>query len=255
MRPTLVVLDQLNIDRPRIGLPLHRLDHPLVAKSQTIPDQVEAGQATRIKKLSNRMWYRVKHEARRGGATRLLDADDWIRLATDHERYRWWLCLCGFRSEDSPQRNFYDQISDASAKKCLPSADDRDRILAEIAAEYVDKVQEKVRRSAYESLQSNRYVPLDYGDEKRIVTAIRAFPSNETYMSISASVNNQDDFIVALGAFEGIEPQEWLPEHDQPVDILGNTDGEIVYSAMITPEAQAALLNEGDIKGWPKGWN
>lgn len=132
---------------------------------------------------------------------------------------------------------------------------DVDRILAELGLRYVRILQENVRKSAYRSLQSNRFIPLEYGDEHRVVTAIRAFPNNESYMSIAANLKSKEDFVTALSAFEGISPDDWQPEYKLPVDILGNTEGQIVFSTLFTPEAQEELLKEGDIKGWPKGWN
>ena len=156
---------------------------------------------------------------------------------------------------DSRQDNFYDLIDDQFADSRLPNEDDFERLFAEVAYQITELLKEHIRRCAYKSLKSGRFVPFDYG-ERSLVTAIRTFPDSCTYISISMNVGKDyDDFIVVLNAFHGMTPDDWMPEHDLPVDILGNTDGNLVFSAMLSPEAQTALLDEGEAKGWPKGWN
>lgn len=254
VRPTIGLLHNLDLKVPKLTVPIHDVDHTLIGKAQMVPSQVASRQATRIKKLKSRHWFKVKQDSLRGGVTRLVDGDEFVEANSLSHEHRWWLCLSGIRAEDSPQRNFYDCIHDEMAERSLPVQDDLDRLTAEIANTLIDLIQEHIRRCAYRSMQSCRFVPIDYA-ENRMVTAIRAFPSNETYISISTTLNNTDDYVVALSAFEGISPSDWLPEHQLPIDILGNTDGELVFSTLFTPQAQAALLKEGDEKGWSKGWN
>lgn len=250
VRPTVRLLESLGISLPPLSVELHAIDIPLVAKAQRIPKLVDTKQAERIKVLAKRHWYKVKVDDSRGGVTRLRDDDTFVVDNRLDPEDRWWLCICGTRASDSPQRDFYKQVDDATAENSLPKSIDIKRYTAEISHFIVVEIRERVRKSAYRSLTRGVQTKLELPDLP-IALKIRAFPDHTTYISVATRPPiSVDDYLTVLSAFAGVSPQDWMPENECPVNIFENTTEFVVYSAMLPAETQAALLEEGDANGW-----
>ena len=89
---------------PTVNLPIHQLDHPVVAHAQRVPQIDAAGGAARILALVDRVWLKVKTGRHRGGVTTVspreavdltgpVHAPEWLE--------GWWLGFVGLRKEDS----------------------------------------------------------------------------------------------------------------------------------------------------------
>lgn len=79
VRPTKKCLSDIGLTFPVLTRALSDLDHPVVRKSQSVPDEVAAGGAERILSLTDRVWFKAKVQSFRAAVTRLNDADwnDW----------------------------------------------------------------------------------------------------------------------------------------------------------------------------------
>jgi hypothetical protein len=63
----------LNLPIPNLGVRLSDLNHPLVVKSQQVPDEVASGSAERVRSLTDRVWFKIKTGQWRGAASDLRD--------------------------------------------------------------------------------------------------------------------------------------------------------------------------------------
>lgn len=68
VRPTLRALADLGLSLPPLDAELHLLDDVLVQKAQTLPAEVAAGGAERVRALTDRVWFKVKTADLRGAA-------------------------------------------------------------------------------------------------------------------------------------------------------------------------------------------
>lgn len=242
VRPTQACLRDLNIRIPPIRVFLHELEHPLVVKAQSLPAQVNSGAGERIRSLDDRVWFKVKTASFRGAAGQLPPIT--------HIAHTWWLAAGGSRAADSPQRDFYAQLSaraDAhgSSNFLRPTDWDHDRLLAEAAEFSTTIVQNTVIAAAAESLTTGEIVAFAVGD-REVRVRIRMLDDQRVYLAVGATGSLDVSFLtVVLSAIPGLTADDWLPE---PSDALGFTpaSGEILWSAMISPQNQHELLRRAD---------
>lgn len=256
VRPTKRALSDLNVQLPTIDLPLSDLEHPLIVRAQAIPDMVAASSADRIVALTDRIWLKVETGSWRGAAGNVRGAvDDSPRAALETGAAWWWLTAAGARQDDSPHRDFYSRLeAEAHAtgpKSCstgflLPQAWDVKLLEAELAFAFVDAVPALVRRAAALSMQEGDIRGFTYG-QTDIRVRIRMLGDGQVYLAISsAGATDPDFFALLLSAFDGLTVDDWLPEPGPYLQVQPEP-GEILWSTILTPEAQQSLLREIDI--------
>lgn len=149
VRPTRRVLDELGLRFPLLVHALEAIADPLVAKAQSLPDEVGAGGAERIRSLTDRVWFKVKTSDHRGAAGLVVTPFSYGLPA-----HGWWLAAAGQRQADTPTRDFYDRLeaecsragrgSGGTDSSVLEPVDvDYRRWLAELAA----RAEEHLRRT------------------------------------------------------------------------------------------------------------
>ena len=133
---------------PTVNLPIHQLDHPVVAHAQRVPQIDAAGGAARILARVDRVWLKVKTGRHRGGVTTVspreavdvtgpVHAPEWLE--------GWWLGFVGLRKEDSAtdvyavalQRSTVPRLDGGPGVDTtwmLPTPRDARRAVAEFAA-------------------------------------------------------------------------------------------------------------------------
>ncbi|GAA2488666.1 hypothetical protein Ahu01nite_023210 [Winogradskya humida] len=109
VRPTQICMADLNVRTPPISESLSRLEHPLIAEAQRLPDTHAAGGVERILTLKDRVWFKVKTRRWRGAATRLPEADH-IDASPEVRQAPWWLGAAGYRREGDPS-DFYSALA------------------------------------------------------------------------------------------------------------------------------------------------
>ena len=75
VRPTQRCLEELGVEPPSVDVPLSAVDADPVPQAQALPERFEAGGATRIVSLRDRVWFKVKTSRWRGAAVHLTDAE------------------------------------------------------------------------------------------------------------------------------------------------------------------------------------
>jgi len=245
----------MQIVPPTLDIPLSELEHPLVVRAQAVPALVATHGAERIRSLTDRIWLKVKTGTWRGaagnvedqlgeGAKPLLEAcDAW-----------WWLVAAGARQSDSPQHDFYTRLNGeahaggpntCSTDFLLPEPWDLKRLEAELALAVATTAPKLVRRAAAESMRHGDIRGFTAGATD-VRVRIRMLEDGQVYLAIgSTGVTDADLFALLLSAFSDLTVEDWLPEpgpylHVQPVP------GEILWSTMLSTDAQRALLDELD---------
>lgn len=247
VRPTHRSLNELGLPAPDLGVLLHELEHPLVMRAQQVPERTRSGGSERVRSIADRIFFKVKTSHWRGAVCE-------IDPIVPHIAQTWWLVAAGNRAADSPQHDFYDHLKSethrAGPNSCdssalLPSEWDKKRLTAEAATNAARLVRNLTRLAATESLKN--------GD-------IRGFAVAKCDIRVRLSVHDDGRAYVAVGAVGGIDatlmvavlsalpslgPDDWMPE---PSEILGlqPAQGEILWSAMMQPDAQTALMTWAD---------
>lgn len=259
VRPTRSALDDLDLPVPDLGVALEDIDHELVARAQQLPERVAAGGAARILALDDLIWFKVKTEVWRGAVTRhaVGPRDDG---AGSEALGCWWLGAAGTRRQDSGQDDFYEQLERSCVARrksanatgaavrtttlsthLLPASWDVDRLSAELATHARRAIQRVVRDMATESLRAGRVIGFDF-EGHRVKLLIRA-REDSAYIAIGASAfTDATTFALLLGSIPGIQTDDWMPE---PGGVAGfqPDHGEILWSAVLSPESQALLLD------------
>lgn len=250
VRPTLrCVLEDLQLPLPTADELLENLQHELISKAQMLPEFDAAGSAERIASVQDHIWLKVKTGSWRGAV--LPPARD------DTAAPLWWLGAAGHRQADSDQRDFYARFAadcerrgSALGRRCdsdayLPTTKDAQRLDVERALAGIRASRSMVRSLARESLQSGhaRTATLNGWD---ITVLIRTDGTRHAaaYIVICTSgVADPKTYAALLSAVPGVAAEDWMPE---PTEVLGITagSGQVVYSALISAEAQALLLAE-----------
>lgn len=255
VRPTRSALVELEIELPDLGLRLSDIEHPLVLKAQGVPAQVEVRAANRIQSLTDRAWYKVKTQEWRGAAGSVAGhvSESVTRLLTDLDQW-WWLVAAGKRQSDSPQHDFYPLLAAkayAKGKKTcrtdfmLPGQWDVDRLEAESATVARLVVQSMVRQAAAESLKSSVILGFDIG-EANVRVRVSMLGDGQVYLAVGATgIADASFFSLLFSSFPGVATGDWLPEPEGNLNIPP-ASGEILWSTLMTPEAQTLLLASVD---------
>lgn len=252
VRPTRRCLADLDLPVPNLGVRLCDLEHPLVVKSQQVPDEVASGNAERVRSLTDRVWFKIKTGQWRGAATDLRDV---VPADAPTLGARWWLGAAGTRQEDSPQHDFYALVADAahrggthscSTDYLLPSDWDLKRLAAEAAVNAQAVLERLVRTAAAESLLNSDIREFKVGD-RDVRVRIKVLDDGQAYVAIGATGSLDATLFVALvSAIPGVPPSDWLPEPGGGLD-LEPAPGEVLWSAMLSADAQTELLGLGDV--------
>lgn len=247
VRPTRRCLNDLGIGVPDLGVLLHELEHPLIMRAQQLPERVNASSAERIRSLTDRVWLKVKTSTWRGAVGELDPV-------VPHIPQKWWLTAAGPRTEDSDQHDFYARIdaeahsggpNSCSTDFLLPTEWDKQRLIAEAAVKAERIISAQVRLAAGESLLNADIRGFDVGD-RNVRVRVQMLEDGQVYIAIGATGSIDVSFMTTLFAsIPGLGADDWMPE---PSDSLGFTPaaGEILWSAMITPDTQQRLLNLAD---------
>ena len=260
VRPTRLALDDLGTPIPNVGIALEDLEHELVIRAQQLPAKLEAGGAERIVSIDDRVWFKVKTESWRGAGTHYqVRAGDGPNSAV---ACSWWLGAAGRRRADSAHDDFYDQLESqcTAARKAanssgrvvktntvsdhlLPWEWDADRLRAELATHARRQIQQVVRDMAAQSLLTGHTVGFDFAG-CQIKLLIRADPGL-AYIAIGATgITDAATFALLMTSIPGVAKDDWMAEPGGAAG-LQPEHGEILWSAVLPPESQAALLDDG----------
>lgn len=253
VRPTKRCLTDLQVDVPELGTRLSDLQHPLIVKSQRTPVEAGAGAAERIRVLTDRTWYKVKTGRWRGAVVDLAhEAPEQLTQLPS----RWWLGAAGRRTSDSTQQDFYSLLDDAAHRAgpntcstdfLIPNEWDVKRLRAEAAVNAQLVLEQMVRAAAAQSLlNSDIRGFVVAGRDVRV--RVKLHDDGQAYIAIGATASHDQSFFVALvSAIPGVPVGDWLPEPEGGLEIEP-MPGEIIWSAMLSAEAQAELLNEVELQ-------
>ncbi len=90
VRPTKRCLSDLGLDFPRLTVPLHSLDHPLVRHAQDLPQKCALNAAERVVAITDRVWWKLKTGQQRGMGGKFPS------FSADRS---WWIGLPSLRGE------------------------------------------------------------------------------------------------------------------------------------------------------------
>jgi len=253
VRPTKRCLEDLGLQFPPYTELLSKVNHALVQRAQSIPEQQAAGGVERVLSLTDRIWFKCKTSRYRGAVTKLAAAE--IADVGLPPNAAWWIGAAGTREQGS-ERDFYASIETEavrhgkgtgapSTKHLLPKQIDKKRIEAEIAARAVLAVQELVLNLIAKSLQDGKPYTVEL-QEHRITVLVRASSASEAYLAISAEGFVRPEMIaIILQSVPGIPRDDWQPE---PGGVAGVTpqSGQVIWSTIISPDIQAEILQRFD---------
>lgn len=261
VRPTRAVLSDLEVRVPDLGTALDDVDHELVTRAQQLPERVSAGGAERVVSIDDRVWFKIKTEAWRGAGTSYHVRDD--AGANAGVIGSWWIGAVGHRRADSPKEDFYDRLerecvarrksanasgavvkTNVLSDHLLPGDWDVDRLRAELATHARRRLQQVVRDMAAKSLRTGHVVGFDFeGCQIRLL--IHA-PHGLAYVAIGATgITDPVTFALLMTSIPGVAKDDWMPEPGGAAG-LEPADGEILWSAVLPAESQAALLGDPD---------
>ena len=117
VRPTLRALHDMGMEFPVLTQPLGEIDHPVVRKSQEIPDAHRAGSAERIRFISDCSVSNVKANSWRAAAANIacpgvVPTD----AANPLSGSAWWVLAAGHRQSDTPQQDSYARLAEECAR-------------------------------------------------------------------------------------------------------------------------------------------
>jgi hypothetical protein len=114
VRPTKRCLDDLGVAFPPYTESLSGLSHPLVRRAQSLPEEVAAGGAERIRSLGDRVWFKCKTSVYRGAVTHLTPPE--LESQPLPSEAAWWVGAAGTRQEGSGS-DFYAQIGAEATRR------------------------------------------------------------------------------------------------------------------------------------------
>jgi hypothetical protein len=218
---------------------LHEIEHPVVLKGQLLPQQVASGGAERIVSIRERVLFKIKSSNWRAAAGEVP-----LVSPANSIMQRWWIVAAGSRQQDSPQHDFYARLSDAHARdpdSLVPTGWDLDRLDGESAVYAVRIVHDLIRQAAAQSMLNSDIRTLTIG-ARDVRVRVRMLDDQRVYLAVGALGQIDISFMTTLlSAFPEIKADEWLPEPSDNLD-LTPMPGELLWSAMISPEAQRNLL-------------
>jgi hypothetical protein len=262
VRPTRRALDDLGIALPPVGVSLEGLDHDLIIRAQQLPETIVAGGAERIRSLDDLTWFKIKAETWRGAGTSATPPNPPEEENDGPYDESWWIGAAGERRADSSQDDFYDRLQSecyrrrsrlnesgtTSTKKAfsehlLPQVWDAKRLKADLAFAVKKLLQTQIRNMAVESLRTGRTVCLRHEQFGDLRVLIRA-RSELAYIAVAASaIRSPELFALLLSSIPGIAVEDWGSEPDGVANLKPN-DGEILWSAVLPPDAQTLLFDD-----------
>ena len=255
VRPTKRCLDDLRLSLPTIDVSLESIDDSIVRRAQSVPEQVAAGGAERVRSIVDRVMLKVRASTRRAAVHELrvrpTDCDCSEAAQTVAEGIgHWWIVAAGERQDDTPTRDFYARLEDdygahGSSHYLLPCVWDWRRLSAEYALALTDAVHREVRQAAYLSMIRGAVMQLALPDLDAVLRVfVRADNGTEAYIAISGiGVYNAKIIALLLSSFPEIDSSEWLPEPDGPA-LVKPSHGEILRSALLPADVAARLMDE-----------
>lgn len=253
VRPTKAALAEAGIQIPDLGIELSDLEHPIVVKAQGVPLAARVGSAKRAVSLTDRVWFKAKVNDWRGlvADTSGETAMPWYeRLAQLGEW--WWIGTIGQRQGDSPQKDFWAVTkarafaggkNTCSTDFMLPVDWDIRRLEAESALLATRSIQRSIRKAAAESMRTNSIMGITIGTAD-VRVRVRMLEDGQVYIAVGATgIADPKFFALMFTSFVGLGAGDWLPEPGGAAG-LECVPGEILYSAMMSQEAQANLLSE-----------
>jgi hypothetical protein len=244
VRPTLRCLrDDLAIPLPPLDVALHEIEHPLIAKSQRIPDEVDAGAAERIVSLNDRVWFKERAARFRGAVTEVVPDEAPLE--------GWWLGAAGTRT-DGDRNDFYEAVHSEAARRgagtggpdstwLLPGVRDARRRELESTTLMVVALRHEVRRLVARSIRSGSGWTLEFS-KYRLQIEVRCH--GDAYLAIGTEGFIEPATIaVILDSVPGVASDDWQPE---PGEVLGISPGpgQIAYSTILPAESQQVVLEE-----------
>lgn len=251
VRPTQRCLHDLGLRFPPLDQPLNQLPDPVVAKAQTIPALLAANGGERVLVASDRIWWKCKTSSHRAMVTELDHTTEQRPEIADLGAW-WWIGAAGPRREGSPE-DFYAALGvelkragrgtgSATSTHLLPQEVDTRRLTAEAATIFVVNIRRVVRSIIAGSLRDgNQWTATS---TKHCIGALVTTRDGDAYLTISADGFIEPKMIaIMLTSVPGLADSDWMAE---PGSVLGITPrpGQIVYSTMIAPDIQAAILDE-----------
>lgn len=253
VRPTKRCLDDLGVSFPPYTESLSELSHPLVRRAQSLPQEVAAGGAERIRSLRDRVWFKCKTSVYRGAVTLLAPPE--LESQPLPPEAAWWIGAAGTREEGSGS-DFYAQLEAEATRRgkgtggpstehLLPQIIDRERLKAEIAARTTQAMRNLIVRLIANSLQNGRPYTAELQNH-RVTALVRASEGTEAYLAIAAEgFVNPEIIALILNAVPGIRSDDWQPEPGGVAGIVPD-EGQIIWSTIIPPEVQAHVIERFD---------
>lgn len=247
VRPTRPVLNSLGVAVPVADIPLHTIDHPIITKSQRLPEVVLAQGAERIACIRDRVWFKCKVPGARAAVTRLREVEVFPGLReVDDLLGRWWIGAAGVRQNDSGQHDFYAQLEDdvdrnGSSIHLLPSDWDEKRVKLELAALFEYRLRSAVCKAIALAVQRGRAVRI-VAAHHYIQVAVSGEESDEAYLFVGAGgVYDPTIVAVMLASVPGVAPSDWQIEPSGREHGADPRSGEVVFSTMLTAEVIETL--------------
>lgn len=255
VRPTKRALVDLGHAFPSLDVQLHLVDDVLLQKSQSLPDEVAAGGAERVRSLNDRVWFKVKTNDVRGAAGKAeTPAEFRSGPATDLPADAWWLVAAGHRQSDTKNRDFYARLhaeckraakgtsASVSSAHLEPVRDDYRRWQLENATLVVLVLQRKVREAIARAAQTGKIWRVGIGTFQ--IGALVKHVDGESYLAVAADgFWDAKMLAVLLDAVPGVQADDWQIEPSEVVGITPSS-GQVIYSAIIPPDSLAEVLDE-----------
>lgn len=247
VRPTKRVLEDLRIDLPTADQQLHAIQHPVIVGAQRVPEVVLAQGAERIVSVADRVWFKSRAGTMRSAVTRLVEAEVFPGIREHSWIARWWIGAAGERAQDSPQRDFYSQLTtevgrnSGSSMHLLPSDWDEKRLKLELGDMFVSGIRRAVRSAIVLSIRYGKPIRLMAADHY-FQAHVPAESPDEVYLFLGAGgILNPKVLAVMLTSIPGVSQDDWQPEPSGEAHGADPRSGEMVWSTMLTEDALSFL--------------
>ena len=254
VRPTRDCLERdLKVGIPPLSVPLHEIDHAVVASAQQVPARVAAHSAERIRDLTDRVWLKDRAGQWRSAVVKLTKADFHILVGS------WWIGAAGLRraDRDEPYAQWMKAArtdgngSQVCTDRWLPAEWDAKRLQAEHAVAESRELREIVPRVIAMSLRSGKPISIE-SHRIKVSLLVRGGQGHrdrlsEVYLSVAAQGVPDNDFRNRLAIIKdsvpGIAMDDWLAE-PAPISGLRPAYGQVVWSTLLSTEVQCLLLDQ-----------
>ena len=220
---------------------------------QRIPDEVAVGGGEPIRSLNDRLWWKCKTSDLRGIVTQLTPTESGSKRVPIQAA--WWGGAAGKRRDDSAS-DFYRQIAAEALRHgkgtgrpdtsyLLPQQIDGERLEAEVAVLAVHATRQLVLDLVVRSFHDGRSHTAVLNNHA-VTAFVCAHDGAEAYLAVTAEGFIHPKMIaIILSAVPGVSHEDWQPEPGGVADIKPQP-GQIIWSAIIPPEVQAAILARAD---------